>query len=851
MGNALTGDLDAVLQVNRTVLQRLVANIHANGDGANPEQPGLPHDMAYLVNRDGKPGYLTAQIGVPMVRFIDGASDRFRLAIDVRALFTPSNPDGEAYLPTFIHGKVRAEYAFVPVPPGTPGWSEVADALQPVVDRSTIRWEGRAHSGAEGPFFEPPDADARIHALLVDILDGGLVATPHRLGDTFRPDKLVTRVSGRREAVSIALLGDGLPSSVPGVFHEDKDLAIAISQEALLAPVQRALDDVRATFRARIETSVTILWGLASFELIAWQLSISEATVRYLGPQSGGGGAVEVRVTVVGDANRPGFDWAATVTQVVHVALDGDGSVRVSVVADPVIDVAYHGPEPDRVRTVILDQARAHIRPKIVEVANGTTVDLGLARMARELASQLSRLDPSAVVDLTYSRFTADGVVLFGRVDLAPWKPVVLEHQVDLPGYTAIGSWVPGGRIDSFTWSWDPTTAPTPEPVTHADRFVVWPRIVDPVEGSIFGHGFGSFEAMPGVGSETGRIFLTVAITRIHDETGEEYTYVESDAPVDVELPSWVTEDVVPTGMTVRGVSSGPGLVRLIVTGLGEMLGHGFGIIDDLPANTLVLRPGPGESIASLAATLGDALTRVTREGAGLRLILLTPPGTDLAWHEGAARSLREHVGRLVPFAVWEDVEGALSGSLGLARSDDAAWTALVSPHGGVPWAQDGVAEAEVLATALDTFLAPSGPPRGRRLGQAIAPGTQLTPWDLARAGDGAPPPPIGRDGRPTVLTFVRPDASGAQDAVVEQVRPRLAPTVGDALVAVVANGPEAGAVRATNLEPDDAVVVDPDGEVAGRLGISIWPTTVVVDAGGTVVRVITGTAALEEEVPS
>ncbi len=84
-----------------------------------------------------------AQVSVPRVELIHGATDRFILEVGVRAWYRPD--PGTEPLPAFINGTVRAEYRVQDIDPSCPGWSKkAADFLWIRVVRDSVSFQGTA-----------------------------------------------------------------------------------------------------------------------------------------------------------------------------------------------------------------------------------------------------------------------------------------------------------------------------------------------------------------------------------------------------------------------------------------------------------------------------------------------------------------------------------------------------------------------------------------------------------------------------------------------------------------------------------------------------------------------------------
>jgi hypothetical protein len=67
------------------------------------------------------------------------------------------------------------------------------------------------------------------------------------------------------------------------------------------------------------------------------------------------------------------------------------------------------------------------------------------------MIDQLAKLDDQANAWLEDALFTNDGLVIRGRISLAPRRPpiVTFDKTSDGDGFTGFESWVPGGRIDA------------------------------------------------------------------------------------------------------------------------------------------------------------------------------------------------------------------------------------------------------------------------------------------------------------------------------------------------------------------------------------------------------------------
>ena len=134
--------------------------------------PSFPHSVRMRIGDDhafeGVRGVAHAQVSVPRVELIHGATDRFILEVGVRAWYRPD--PGTEPLPAFIHGTVRAEYRMQDIDPSCPGWSrKAADFLWIRVVRDSVTLSGNGGRRPEhhrdpgrGPPTDPAADIAKI-----------------------------------------------------------------------------------------------------------------------------------------------------------------------------------------------------------------------------------------------------------------------------------------------------------------------------------------------------------------------------------------------------------------------------------------------------------------------------------------------------------------------------------------------------------------------------------------------------------------------------------------------------------------------------------------------------------------
>src|SRR5262249_49652901 len=93
----------------------------------------------------------------------------------------------------------------------------------------------------------------------------------------------------------------------------------------------------------------------------------------------------------------------------------------------------------------------------------------------RQLVKGLKSFDDRASAAFTDIEITPDGVVVRGEIGSAARRaPIVQIAETDNgSAFTALPSWIPGGRIDRFIWSW------TEHP---GDKLKIWSGVTKTVK---------------------------------------------------------------------------------------------------------------------------------------------------------------------------------------------------------------------------------------------------------------------------------------------------------------------------------------------------------------------------------
>jgi peroxiredoxin len=531
-------------------------------------------------------------------------------------------------------------------------------------------------------------------------------------------------------------------------------------------------------------------------------------------------GTVEVSGRV---AVETGTWWApngfVSFKQPLTLVLDGS-TQRIDVVTagDPSVDESWfipHGTAVNAVKNGIAD-ALAGIRPTVRHVFED-------ARL--RLANALRTFEGSASVDYTQVDVRPDGVVVRGQVATANRiAPVVEVHEVSAGGpLTAFQSWIPGGRIDRFTWSWVEYPPESPGPWSGVARM------------ETLTHRF-LFDRPAGITSAS-EVCLRIEGERILPDGRVEAVDAGfvclPPAPVfGLNAPSWFAPATVPLWK--------PGLPA--TTRLRDAIGAHISVYNDRPQeqltqNTLVFFPD-WRSDAPFDA-LARALTAARRPMLPAVLIVLPTEAFDMPRREVEAR-----LGRFPPVIasrvqVAEDTESGWSQTFGV---DARPALFLINARGEFVWNGGGAIDPARITAALESLMVPAPRPRFQPLRMKVAAGDRAPDvlFRDDRGNEGALHRFLGRS---VTLTFWQ---SWSKPCLDELRRlETLLHDVGHTDAAVVAfhGGPAPKSFDAIRRQHGLSfpIVDDAEHRVARRFGVRCWPTTISIDAEGRIERVQLG----------
>ena len=324
--------------------------------------------------------------------------------------------------------------------------------------------------------------------------------------------------------------------------------------------------------------------------------------------------------------------------------------------------VHFSGPFGAIVESKAKSEVETRLKAQIQNAINQFSGLMTFASQATELTTQLTTLAGPSDVHFDEAIFSSDGMIVRGPVTLVPRRRPVhaFETTVEQDGFTAVGSWIPGGRVDAFDWSWNWfNNGGDPGTETDKDRFIL--RRPQESNRSRFGVLMGLRRPLPGLDG-MGIVCLNVKASRFIQCTGEW-------------VPAATERHCRRFGIELT--LTPPGLDRLFMKEFGGKPRDPIGPIAEVAvhrvdgrnpatrsANTLVIFAGEQWN-RETASALREGVAACTRSDAGLLVIVLFRDGTITAKGAPFVSELREQLtGLEAPLLINEDVHGSWSRSL-------------------------------------------------------------------------------------------------------------------------------------------------------------------------------------------
>ncbi len=828
----LTGEYDVTVEVSVAAVNRVLAAIHENED---PSFPILPHSLDMFVDdtprgpgdpvpeseRTGVQTPAEAQVSTPTLSLPQGGIVTDGLAWAARTArgvgpwrpFQPSDVSIRASvrawvkgspqpsLPEFIHGDVIMNANVVRTTFDLPTLEQVPSGAMARVVGGVLggirlpfgeTFIGLDRTSGLGVVFQPAagttvsdEERLRIQQVILNALRGDLDPVTFQVSVPEDVHAWDYKLDPDHASVMVALeLGTQTPGPGAvdaiggGLVPAGSDFAISVGRDFILPML-------RSQVVQGLEPSYSFSqWGVSAHVRPDWDASGFD-----LQP-----GRIVLTVTGDGDISWWGVDDHFTFTvRIAFTLVIIDGGLELVADGDPEVDlsdVAVGG-------GYIEGKARSRIRDERDDaLAAGRNQIREALRVQDRLDDILAGLHPSpAGASVTGVQIRSDGIVVAGKISLAPSRPVVVRQVRRAGMIDALESWIPGGTIDRFRWY-------RSEPV--ATPF-------------IFGGGFGG-----------GLPQLTV-------EGTEEHRFVTEEDPLGAVVAPVLCLEVQGTRV-VAGGGTAPvsghtcgfyhpvppfpisGFAVIGTRALPVLPMQGLrpdGVIGTVGHYSLVVHFAAGRwdhTVAALQEALGGL-----RETAVVVAVLFP--------HGELERATRERIETEAAFLVGEDVDDQWSDTFEVSGRPA---TVLVDPRGRVAWREEGSLTPAKLAKALKQHATGGGRVSFQPLRLGVAAG-DTPPEFLFRIGRGAELSMRRLRGRRVALTFW----TSWSDPSVEQLREfaRAYEATRGVGPLVLAIGEGETEERAAQIAKEEGlpfpVLPDPDREISRRFGVGCWPTTV------------------------
>ncbi|MCG6859910.1 MAG: TlpA family protein disulfide reductase [Chromatiaceae bacterium] len=883
MANNLTGDYEAVAEVRVKAINGILATLHQNGASkdASPSflhcavmQVGYPpkielHRISDLIRWAGRFGYpppdsgtaphggnsmkappgvsdslkdaiaeaydarkiLTTpipvrgiaqvQLGSPRISAASDSTSEVTAHVDIRANYIPESDTQE--MPKPVHGEVRITFSVMPK--SLPGYGAGTKVLSVEIPADDAKIQ---YTTAPGSGLTSGEVN-KIEKQIRKAVRSGFEPINTELPPGFEFDRFKALGSGSSQVLALPVtLSGGLgpaASAVGGItnkfLNSSDDFAIGVSKEYILSLVQPSLNAIKSSHP---KFTVSGWLGSATYTTTFQQVTASWKNEK-------------IHLYIKGTSTTPTW-WAPNVgsfviTQDLGLQLNASSqTLDIVPVGQPSVSVNVNGPFGGLVSGAVTPTVRSAFIDQRDAALTAATSQIQQTLAGGGIDDALHAFDDSADARFKALDTTGDGMILRGVISTKGRSSVVVKvtETGDGEGFTALKSWIPGGVIDEFQWSWRESQS----------LYLPWSSTIKTATDK---HSF--ILPKPDGVSFTSQICLRVKGTRAYPGWSQ-----------GVQTISIGTEVPVEAGETCNSRSSDPGMVAtmpswwdVIMTPIWLPDPPPEAFLDDYLAGHLnLLRNSwnPGEQGANCVVHFPDmtqgnafdgldqAFARSGQMEAPMALILVLPQGsfTDRRWAvEGRLGALKEEFSGSV--SITEDYQGGWTRTF---AAGDVPATYLVNSRGEFVWRHSGKLDPTSLAKALDEHLVSGPPPVPRQLRLAVSSGQR--PLDILMRAVGGETLALRKlRGRQLLLVFWQ---SWSVPCIRElQYLQDLHEKAGrDGPVVVAINGGES-AERIQDIcrkyKLSFALVADPNQRIARRYGVICWPTTVSIDGDGIV----------------
>ena len=215
------------------------------------------------------------------------------------------------------------------------------------------------------------------------------------------------------------------------IFLESSDdFAIAIDKEYVWSKLDPALEPLRK-FSPTVPTRFCGTYSVSIFPEVKVEWRPGDILLTINGQAKGG---------------HLGSTYDFTVRQALALTLDpSTQTVAIEFKGEPSI-VGLPGPAKAEARARIFKEGDKAL------VSVQKTITAALSDVS--LNGVLKPFDGAARSRYTSVDFQPTGVILRGKIDLKARPPVHVEFSPTPGGYTALETWIPGGTVHQYLWSW-------------------------------------------------------------------------------------------------------------------------------------------------------------------------------------------------------------------------------------------------------------------------------------------------------------------------------------------------------------------------------------------------------------
>jgi peroxiredoxin len=671
-------------------------------------------------------GLAEVQISAPFVILANGDFNKVTVHVFVRARYLADTPS--FLLPERIHGEVRIGYEM----------KREGNSLKivPPEDDSKVSFI----SNTTLPYVVTAAITKEVFLLVRERFRPNLVDFTSDFGfaGSF---KAIGSGTGQVLAMPVSLTG-GVPAggvdSLKQAWLGNRDFALAVSKEFVGNQFEPALAPIRG-FSVRITVNVDAL--IFGFSVAEFTLRILDARLEW------SAGLVTLKIdakllaSVVFGTIRESYDIVVTQGMrfqqaprtITLTAVDSDLKVTGAPDEFGIPDAAWKAARDARNRAL---PAVQQMVPKIFQ--NAESPEIGKGALLR-IGVALRRFDPNLAVEYKELEVNTSGLIVRGIISGGKRMDPIADIRSADGGdsYTALHSWIPGGRIEKLVWGmWEKV----PFKKALAASGLLWtlpweglPRFSgEETEHFMFPHAW----TLP----HSTTVCLTIYGSRRNlkgvVEDGDEIWGADNTrgqcAPV--VLPpifirhNWKEFEIVNIWPDFTG--------ELIIEDL--VFAHIDAVAQDWPAGELTtnhLVHFMDWNAEQPMQAIHEALALMKKKQFALTLVIVVPPGSLKVHRTEMEAKLgldgpHEKVGKKegqspVHIQIAEDLNRGWSEML---HASGAPATFFVNARQEIAWSVDGDVDPGELAAVLDKEIVPAPAAKGRLPEPAIRPGNLLPP---------------------------------------------------------------------------------------------------------------------------